>query len=515
MSSREMLPFNAAAAVPDVASVLTGLSALAQCQSAAELQQKLVGWLAELGNCALVQLYLLDASHSRLPLCCQWLDGQLGGEHGEDGLTAPLLAYSLSQNTPLQLDELDRSLHATPFLPASSAAWRSLLCQPILDRRQQVGGLLVLASRARGLGRALTLPLDMVGNIALAQLHAMQQAELALQAPDLPLPEPAAASKLGSFGLIGESPAMQQVYRLISKVLHNPVTVLLGGETGTGKELVARAIHDYGSRRSQPFIAQNCSALPEQLLESELFGYRKGAFTGANQDREGLFDAANGGTLFLDEIGDMPLALQAKLLRVLQEGEVRPLGSNQSHRVDVRIVAATHQDLFSQVEQGGFREDLYYRLSHFPISLPPLRERGSDIRQLALQFTQETCAFLQRSHCRWSDTALAYLATQRFPGNVRELKGLIARALLLCDGNLLLPEHLDLPNTPTQAHRLTLREQLEAVERNLLNEALQQHNGNQTLTARMLGLPRRTLLYRMQRLGVALRPRSQAQCLPK
>lgn len=236
-----------------------------------------------------------------------------------------------------------------------------------------MGGLLVLASRARGLGRALTLPLDMVGNIALAQLHAMQQAELALQAPDLPLPEPATASKLGSFGLIGESPAMQQVYRLISKVLHNPVTVLLGGETGTGKELVARAIHDYGSRRSQPFIAQNCSALPEQLLESELFGYRKGAFTGANQDREGLFDAANGGTLFLDEIGDMPLALQAKLLRVLQEGEVRPLGSNQSHRVDVRIVAATHQDLFSQVEQGGFREDLYYRLSHFPISLPPLR----------------------------------------------------------------------------------------------------------------------------------------------
>ena len=154
-------------------------------------------------------------------------------------------------------------------------------------------------------------------------------------------------------------------------------------------------------------------------------------------------------------------------------------------------------------------------MSHFPISLPPLRERGSDIRQLALQFTQETCAFLQRSHCRWSDTALAYLATQRFPGNVRELKGLIARALLLCDGNLLLPEHLDLPNTPPQAHRLTLREQLEAVERNLLNEALQQHNGNQTLTARMLGLPRRTLLYRMQRLGVALRPRSQAQCLPK
>ncbi|WP_341705899.1 sigma 54-interacting transcriptional regulator [Halopseudomonas sp.] len=516
MNSPNALPFaTLAQPLPDVTSVLSGLTLLAGCQRPAELQQALVIWLAELSDCALVQLYLLDDSHSRLPLCCQWLDGALSSDAERDGFTDPMLGYSLSQNAALHMNELDSSLHSTSFLPAAPTPWRSLLCQPLLDCRQQVAGLLVLANRGRVINEALATQLAMISTIAMAQLKAMHQADLAQQTPCSVPTETMTTSEHGNFGLIGESAAMQGVYRLVSKVLHNPVTVLLGGETGTGKELVARAIHDYGSRRTQPFIAQNCSALPEQLLESELFGYRKGAFTGANQDREGLFDAANGGTLFLDEIGDMPLALQAKLLRVLQEGEVRPLGSNHSHRVDVRIIAATHQNLFDQVEQGRFREDLYYRLSHFPIALPPLRERGADIRQLALHFTRETCAFLQRSDCRWSDSALAYLASHRFPGNVRELKGLIARALLLCDGKVLLPEHLQLPNTPTHAHRLTLREQLDKVERNLLSEALQQHNGNQTLTAQVLGLPRRTLLYRMQRLGLPPRPQRQTESAPK
>ncbi|MEL0168609.1 MAG: sigma 54-interacting transcriptional regulator [Pseudomonadaceae bacterium] len=516
MNAPDTLPFSdPTQTLPGATPVLAGLTALAGCQRPVELQQRLVSWLAELSGCALVQFYLLDASHSQLPLCCQWLNGVLGSAPERDGLGESLLGYSLSQNAPLHLNELDRSLHSTPFLPAVSTPWRSLLCQPLVDCRQQVVGLLVLASQGRAISEALAPQLAMIGTIALAQLQALHQTDLAQHTPCLTAPDAMPQSEHGNFGLIGESPAMQGVYRLVSKVLHNPVTVLLGGETGTGKELVARAIHDYGSRRTQPFIAQNCSALPEQLLESELFGYRKGAFTGANQDRDGLFDAASGGTLFLDEIGDMPLALQAKLLRVLQEGEVRPLGSNQSHHVDVRIIAATHQNLFDQVEQGRFREDLYYRLSHFPITLPPLRERGTDIRQLALHFSRETCSFLQRSDCRWSDSALAYLASHRFPGNVRELKGLIARALLLCDGNLILPEHLHLPNTPTHAHRLTLREQLDQVERNLLNEALQRHNGNQSLTAQVLGLPRRTLLYRMQRLGVPLRSQRHPETAPK
>src|SRR5690606_5465432 len=179
--------------------------------------------------------------------------------------------------------------------------------------------------------------------------------------------------------LLGQSPPMRSVYQLIGKVLHSPVSVLITGETGTGKELVARAIHDCGYRRSKTFIVQNCASLPENLLESELFGYRKGAFTGADRDHTGLLDAADNGTLFLDEIGDMPLALQAKLLRVLQEGEVRPLGSTETHKVDVRIIAATHQNLHKRVQEGRFREDLFYRLSHFPIELPPLRARDEDI----------------------------------------------------------------------------------------------------------------------------------------
>tara|TARA_B100000965_G_scaffold282261_2_gene240153 strand:+ start:4103 stop:5638 length:1536 start_codon:yes stop_codon:yes gene_type:complete len=486
------------------APVLACLAALAS--EPQQLQQQLLACASNLSQCPLAQLYLLDKTHTGLHLSSQWFDGaplQVDtGEEPTNWFDQQLLQYCLSQNRSLNLRALDNSLYATPFLPETVQPWRSLLCLPLHDANQQLAGLLLLARHQGDIAEALSEPLSHLGSIGLGRLSLLQQQRDLQHGQDDSIALPSTQAEYGSFGLIGQSPAMQQVYRLISKVLHNPVTVLIGGETGTGKELVARAIHDYGFRRSQAFIAQNCSALPEQLLESELFGYRKGAFTGAMQDRAGLFDAADGGTLFLDEIGDMPLALQAKLLRVLQEGEIRPLGSTRSHRVDVRIIAATHQRLHEQVQRGLFREDLYYRLGHFPIELPPLRERGSDIRQLALHFASDTCTFLQRSPCHWSDSALAYLASHRFPGNVRELKGLIARALLLCDGNLLLPEHLQLPGTPEHAHRLGLREQLEVVERNLLIEGLQLHGGNQTLTAQALGLPRRTLLYRMQRLGV-------------
>jgi sigma-54-dependent transcriptional regulator len=297
---------------------------------------------------------------------------------------------------------------------------------------------------------------------------------------------------------------MRELYQIIGKVLHNPVSVLLAGETGTGKELVARAIHDCGLRRSKAFVVQNCASLPENLLESELFGYRKGAFTGADRDHQGLFDAANGGTLFLDEIGDMPLSLQAKLLRVLQEGEVRPLGSTDTHKVDVRIVAATHHNLRSLVEEGRFREDLFYRLAQFPIELPPLREREQDILTLARHFADKASAFLQRDPCRWADRTLDHLADYAFPGNVRELKGLVERAVLLCEGGELLPEHFNLhQNNDTEGNGMNLRERMERVERSLLLDCLRKNRGNQTSAACELGLPRRTLLYRMQRLNIS------------
>jgi len=308
---------------------------------------------------------------------------------------------------------------------------------------------------------------------------------------------------VAEYGLIGGSPAIHRARGLIGRVLHNTYTVLLTGETGTGKEVVARAIHQCGPRRSKAFIVQNCAAVPEHLLESELFGYRKGAFTGADRDRQGLFDAADGGTLLLDEIGDMPLSLQAKLLRVLQEGEVRPLGSTKVHRVNVRVIAATHRDLPAMVAEGSFRADLYYRLAQFPIALPPLRERDGDVHLLARHFSDNACAAAGRPPVGWCADALARLTASDLPGNVRELKCMVERAVLLCDGPQLLPEHFVLPPAPVpRASPVHLREYLAGIERAYLLATLERNQGNQTRSARELGLPRRTLIYRLRRLAV-------------
>lgn len=488
--------------------LLEHFSSLARLRTPSALCSSLVQACAELSDCALSQLYLLDATQTRLSLRAQWLQGQL---HLPDSISLPsdysdmhLLQYCLCQNRPLLMGNLDTNLHSTAFLPDGEQPWRNLMCLPLCDDQQHVRGLLVTASRQSRELAHLDEALQMLGNFAVAQLPLLGRAPALTEAGEpsvQPIEAPTAHRE--HFGLIGESTEMKQVYTLISKVLHNPVTVLITGETGTGKELVARAIHDYGLRRSQPFIALNCAAMPENLLESELFGYRKGAFSGADRDHKGLFDAADGGTLFLDEIGDMPLLLQAKLLRVLQEGELRPLGSNETHKVDVRVVTATHHSLREQVQTGQFREDLFYRLTHFPIHLPPLRERGEDVLLLARDFVDSACCFLQRTPCRWSDGALEQLASHTFPGNVRELKGLIARALLLCDGNLLLPEHFDLPSSNTGETQMSLRERMERVERNLLIDCLRKNQGNQTSAASELGLPRRTLLYRMQRLNIS------------
>ena len=379
--------------------LLQQFTQLARLASAAQLPMALAEAAAQLSGCRLAQLYLLDSTHTRLTLAAEWLDGQ-AAEHEasmpSDYDGEQLLQYCLCQNRRLSLANLDPSLHETSFLPAIDKPWRSLLCLPLQDEQARVNGLLLVASSSTRDLDVFAASLASLGAFALAQHQLLQR----LRAPKTVAPEAPSPALRSDYGLIGSSPAMRGVYQLIGKVLHNPTSVLLTGETGTGKELVARAIHDCGFRRSQAFIVQNCASLPENLLESELFGYRKGAFTGADRDRKGLFDAADGGTLFLDEIGDMPLPLQAKLLRVLQEGEVRPLGSTQTHKVDVRIIAATHRDLRALVEEGRFREDLFYRLSHFPIELPPLRARAEDILQLARHFATEAACFLQRDDYR-------------------------------------------------------------------------------------------------------------------
>lgn len=304
-------------------------------------------------------------------------------------------------------------------------------------------------------------------------------------------------------GLIGKSAAMAETCRLIGKVQDNAYTVLLLGETGTGKEVAARAIHQAGPRADKAFVVQNCAAFPEGLLESELFGYRKGAFTGADRDRVGLFDTADGGTLLLDEIGDMPLSLQAKLLRVLQEREIRPLGASVAHKIDVRIIAATHRDLVQRVAQGSFREDLYYRLAQFPIHLPPLRDRERDVFELARHFADKACCELQRDRLQWSAQALSHLSVYPFPGNVRELKGQVERAVLLCDGDELRAEHfVPLSGMPIADAGGTLREHLEHAERLFVMACLRKHRGNRTRAAQELGMARRTLLYRLGRLNI-------------
>jgi transcriptional regulator with GAF, ATPase, and Fis domain len=240
--------------------------------------------------------------------------------------------------------------------------------------------------------------------------------------------------ELGRFGMIGRSAKMRELYELLARVAPSDVPVLVVGETGTGKELVARALHEHGPRRAKPFLAENCAAVPANLLESELFGHKRGSFTGAVADRMGRFVAADGGTLFLDEIGDMPLAMQAKLLRVLQDGEVRAVGANASVKVDVRVVAATNRDLKEMCARGTFREDLYFRLAVVVVAVPPLREREGDVRLLAAAFLGRYAGEMQRPGARLGDEALTALERWRWPGNVRELQNELQRALALSDG---------------------------------------------------------------------------------
>ncbi|RMS43773.1 Transcriptional regulator FleQ [Pseudomonas coronafaciens pv. garcae] len=301
--------------------------------------------------------------------------------------------------------------------------------------------------------------------------------------------------------LVGTSRAIQHVRQMMQQVADTDASVLILGESGTGKEVVARNLHYHSKRRDAPFVPVNCGAIPAELLESELFGHEKGAFTGAITSRAGRFELANGGTLFLDEIGDMPMLLQAKLLRVLQEGEIRPLGSNEVRKVDVRIIAATHRDLPKLIAEGRFREDLYYRLAQFPVELPPLRQRIEDIELLARHFSDAVCQRSQRSAGQWSKAALDVLSGYAFPGNVRELKGFVERALLLCEDDELRPEHFPIATDAISCPAaFTLRERIEQFERGVLLECLRDSDGNRSLAARTLGVSRRTLLYRLAHL---------------
>lgn len=281
--------------------------------------------------------------------------------------------------------------------------------------------------------------------------------------------------------IVGDSPAIRKLFQLIHKVASTDATVLILGESGTGKELVARSIHNLSQRKDKPYIAQFCGSIPDTLLESELFGYKKGAFTGATSDKKGLFEVADGGTFFLDEIADISPALQAKLLRVLQNKEITRLGDTKPIKVDVRIIAATNKDLKQLVNENKFREDLFYRLNVFPIEIPPLRERRSDIPLLAHHFIKK----YSNREITITPQAMKKLENFYWPGNVRQLENVIQRALILCDSNQLTPEHIIIED---EENLLDFKGTLEDFEKLLLLKRLKEYDGNRTQTAKSLGV---------------------------
>ncbi len=327
-------------------------------------------------------------------------------------------------------------------------------------------------------------------------LEAKKETEALGRKYELALRELDARSE-GEF-IIGANPKMKEIDDLINKVAPTRTTVLIRGESGTGKELVSRAIHRHSKLRNQPLVTLNCTALSPALLESELFGYKRGAFTGAHADRKGLFEKANGGTMFLDEIGDMSLETQAKLLRTLQTGEIRAVGDMQTRTVSVRIIAATNRDLEKAIREGAFREDLYYRINTFTITLPPLRERIEDIGFLAEYFLQRACAKVNKRVESISPEALMLLRSYAWPGNLRELENIIERAVVLATSQVIEREHLPLhvQETSSVKPRLGFKpsksQAIERFERQAIAEYLLQTDGNISAAAKLANIPRRT-----------------------
>ncbi|SEI48986.1 Two-component response regulator PilR [Azotobacter beijerinckii] len=343
----------------------------------------------------------------------------------------------------------------------------------------------------------LTKPVD------LARLRELVATALRLHAPAIE--EEAVDSRL-----IGDSPPMHTLRKQIAKLARSQAPVYISGESGSGKEVVARLIHEQGPRAERPFVPVNCGAIPSELMESEFFGHRKGSFTGAIEDKQGLFQAASGGTLFLDEVADLPLPMQVKLLRAIQEKAVRAVGGQQEVVVDVRILSATHKDLAAEVAAGRFRQDLYYRLNVIELRVPPLRERREDIPALAAIMLARLAEEAGQPPARLGEEAQEKLKSYRFPGNVRELENMLERAYTLCEDDLIQARDLRLCDTPSPgeggaaslAGIDNLEDYLEELERQLIMQALEETRWNRTAAAERLGLTFRSMRYRLKKLGI-------------
>ncbi|MBW2407425.1 MAG: sigma 54-interacting transcriptional regulator [Deltaproteobacteria bacterium] len=388
----------------------------------------------------------------------------------------------------------------------------SMICVPLKTRKGSIGVLYAL-NKLEGefTPKEVRLLEILSGTIAIAIENAKLYGEIRQYATSLEKENVRLKSEVQNRfnlqGIIGSSAPMRRVFELLSKVIGTPTSVLIQGETGTGKELLAKVIHYNSDLKDKPFIAENCGALSENLLESELFGHVKGAFTGAIADKKGLFELADGGTVFLDEIIDMPHAMQTKLLRVLQEGQVRPVGGSHYQQVNFRLITSSNRDLLEEVKKGNFRDDLYYRVQVFPIKLPPLRERKEDIPLLAAHFLEKFAEKLNQPIARLTPWALDLLVQFDWPGNVRELENEIERALTLAGGDReiqagYLSEKITGTagqDAVTQVDGITLHDAVERMELQMVTRALGDAGGNRSKAARILGLTRQGLLNKIAR----------------
>ena len=405
-----------------------------------------------------------------------------------------------------------RTSESSEFLDLTHRGRRddtSFICVPITVGKEVVGALSVdqrvkEEKVLRDDVRLLTIVASMIAQAVKLRRAAQEERDRLEQENERLKRE--LREKFRPANIIGNTHEMQRVYDQIAQVSKSPATVLLLGETGTGKELVAHAIHYNSDRADLPFVKVHCGALPETLIESELFGHEKGAFTGADRERAGRFELANGGTLFLDEIGDISASLQIKLLRVLQEREFERVGGNRTIRVNVRIIAATNRDLLQAVQEGKFREDLYYRLHVFPLYVPPLRKRKADIVLLADHFLDKYSRAAGKPVRRLSSAVIDMLMSYHWPGNVRELENCMERAVLVAEGDVVYPHHLPptLQTAETTGHpvRGNLRNLVQAYERDLIADALKSSRGNMASAARALGTTQRIMGYKVKMLNV-------------
>jgi Nif-specific regulatory protein len=393
--------------------------------------------------------------------------------------------------------------------PSATADERSFLCVPVSIDRQPVGalGVAVKFSPGRNYERStkfFNIVASMIGQaVKVQRLVAAQHRRLVTENARL---KQELREGYDFSSIIGNSGSMQRVYEAVAQVARTNTTVLIRGESGTGKELIAQAIHYNSLRAKKPFVKVSCAALPETLIESELFGYEKGAFTGAQDRKKGRFESAQGGTLFLDEIGDIHLATQVKLLRVLQEREFDRLGGTEVVKVNVRLIAATNKDMEQAIAQGTFREDLFYRLNVFAIFIPPLRERKPDVLLLADHFLQKFASEHGKDIRRISTPAIDMLTAYHWPGNVRELQNVVERAVLVCDGQVVhahhLPPTLQTAEASGTAMNVSLAEATAAYERDLIQDALKSARGNRAKAARLIRTTDRIFNYKVRQLGI-------------